>query len=353
MTDYVHNLQEALREAAAREYPALESTHQDAPADVDGRRFRRLGRRELIDRPLKPPRARRRRRTALRTTVLVCAVAAAVFVVANVTSTGTHSAVSPAQAQAILRHVRAALVFPPHAIYEEESASTVTARDGTTHTEGWHEWLSTSPPYNGRIIEMENGKVQWEQAFVNHRLDLYDPTTNTVYLAPGVAKNQTSDTPQSTSALSEVQHLLNQSPSKVKINPNAVLDSKSTIELTFDGGRFSYWISPSTYQPLQSEDRQDSLPDGQSGAGITRYPIVRVLTGSAAAPKLLSLQAQHPGATVDHSSTDYAAAKLRLIGFVPPPRKIVCRGGGRVRRCAPVPGGQTNGTNTKRWISRR
>jgi hypothetical protein len=249
----------------------------------------------------------------LRIVVLACAIAAAVFVVANVASTGNHSAVPQAQAQTILRHVRAALVFPPHAIYEEESVNTVTARDGATHTEGFHEWLPTSPPYNGRIIVSEDGKVQWEQAVVNRRLDLYDPSTNTVYLAPRVAKHQTSDTPQSTSALSEVQYLLNQSPSKVTINPNAVLDRKSAIELTSEDGRFSYWISPRTYQPLQSEDRQDSLPDGQRGVGITRYPIVRVLTGSAASPSLLSLQAQHPGAKVDHSRTDYAAALWRLV----------------------------------------
>jgi hypothetical protein len=312
MTDYIQDLQEALRKAAAREYSALELTHQDASTDARVRRLRRLDGQELVHPRLTPPRVGRRRRTALRTVVLACAVAAAVFVVVNVASTGSNSAVPLAQAKTILRHVRAALVFPPHAIYEEETVGTVTARDGATHTSGWHEWLSTSPPYNGRIIEVANGKVLWEQAFVSRRLDLYDPTTNTVYLAPGVARHQTADTPQSTSALSEVQYLLNQSPSKVKIKPNAVLDGKSAIELTFDGGRFSYWISPRTYQPLQSEDRQDSLPDGHSGVGIDRYPIVRVLTGSAASPSLLSLQVQHPGAKVDHSRADYAAARRRL-----------------------------------------
>jgi hypothetical protein len=264
-----------------------------------------------LDRPPAPRRARRWRRSALRSVVLAGAVAAAVFVVANVASTGNGSAVPPAQAQTILRHVRAALVFPPHAIYEEETIGTVTARDGARFTSGWQEWLSTSPPYDNRIIQIANGKVQWEQAFVNGRLDLYDPMTNTVYLEPGVGPGQSSDTPQSNSALSLVEYLLKQS--NVTINPNAVLDGKTAIELTFDHGRFSYWISPSTYQPLQSEDRQDSLPDGQGGVGIDRYPIVRVLTGSAASPNLLSLQAQHPGATVDHSRSDYEAAKRRLI----------------------------------------
>jgi hypothetical protein len=33
-----------------------------------------------------------------------------------------------------------------------------------------------------------------------------------------------------------------------------------------------------------------------------------VLTGSAASPNLLSLPAQHPHDTIDHSSTDYEAA---------------------------------------------
>ncbi len=292
-----------------------------------------------LDRP-PPRRAPRRRRTALRTAALAAAIAAAVFAVANVASTGNGSGISPAQAQTILRHVRDALAWPPHAIYEEDSVTTNTERGGATHTSGWHEWLSTSPPYDNRSIQFANGKVRWEQAFVNGRLDLYDPTTKTIYLAPKVADNNvvgckrcSSDTPQSNSALSEVQDLLNQP--NVAINPNAVLNGKPAIELTFDRGRFSYWISHGTYQPLQVEDR--FFP------GITRLPIARVLTGSAASPNLLSLQAQHPHATVDHSSTDYAAAKLRLIGFVSPPPKIVCRGGGRVRRCAPVPARQTNG----------
>ena len=151
-----------------------------------------------LDRPPAPRHARRRRRAALRTAVLAGAVAAAVFVVANVASTGNGSAVPAAQAKTILRHVRDALAWPPHAIYEEDAVGTVTARDGARYTTEDHEWLSTSPPYDNRLVRSWNGKVQWEQAFVNGRLDLYDPATNTVYLAPGVAPNQVSDTPQST-----------------------------------------------------------------------------------------------------------------------------------------------------------
>jgi hypothetical protein len=101
------------------------------------------------------------------------------------------------------------------------------------------------------------------------------------------------------------------------VNPKAVIDGAPAIEFTFDGGRFSYWASPRDYHPLQSEDRRDSMPDGRGAVGITRYPIERVLTGPAASPSLLSLQAQHPGAAVDHSSADYQAALSRL-GFPEP-----------------------------------
>lgn len=285
-------------------------TRVQANAGLDTESALRLIMLEL-NRPPAPPRGQRRRRTALRTAMLASAVAAVVLVLANVIPTGNNSAVSPAQAQTILRHVRAALLFPLHAIYEQQEIGTVTARDGATFTSASHEWLSTSPPYNNRLIMIWNGQVQWEQAFVNLRLDLYDPATNTVYLAPGVARNQVSDTPQSTSALSEVQDLLRQ-PRGVTVNPHAALDAAPAIKLTFVGGRFSYWISPTNYQPLQSEDRQDSLPNGQGGVGISRYPIVRVLTGAAASPSLLSLQAQHPHATVDHSRTDYTAALSRM-----------------------------------------
>lgn len=258
-----------------------------------------------LDRPAAHRRARRRRRTALRIVVLAAAVAAAVFVVANVASTGNGSAVPSAQARAILRHVRAALVFPPHAIYEEARIGTVTARDGARFTSEDHEWLSTSFPYDNRLIMSWNGKVQWEQAFINGHLDLYDPRTNTVYLGPGGEARQIADT-----ALAAARDFLNEP--NVTINTNAVLDGKNAIELTFVGGRFSYWISPGTYRPLQSVDRQDSLPDGQGGVGISRYPIERLRTGSAASPSLLSLQAQHPHATVDRSPTDYATALWRM-----------------------------------------
>ena len=111
-----------------------------------------------------------------------------------------------------------------------------------------------------------------------------------------------SDTPQSNSALSEVEYLLN--TPNVRIDTHAVLNGRRAIELTFDRGRFSYWISRNTYQPLQVVDR--FFP------GVTRYPVARVLSGAAASPGLLSLEAQHRSAGVDHSPIAYNAANQRV-----------------------------------------
>jgi hypothetical protein len=264
-----------------------------------------------LDRPLAPGGASRRRRRALRVAVLAGAVVAAGFAVANVASTGNGAAVSPAQARTIIKRARAALVLPPGAILEEDDVTRVTARDGSTFTSEAHQWTSTSPPYDNRAITIQNGKLEWDQAIVNGRLDLYDPATNTVYLAPPSAPQQTPIDPDVNSALGEVRYLLGQS--SVTVNPNASVDGAPAIEFTSDGGRFSYWASPGDYRPLQSEDRQDSLPDGRRGVGITRYPIERVLRGPAASRSLFSLQAQHPSATVDHSSADYQAVLWRLF----------------------------------------
>lgn len=67
-----------------------------------------------VDRPPASRRARRRRRRrpALRIAVLIGAVAAAAFVVANVASTGNGSAVSPAHSRTMIMRARAGLLYP-------------------------------------------------------------------------------------------------------------------------------------------------------------------------------------------------------------------------------------------------
>jgi hypothetical protein len=111
----------------------------------------------------------------------------------------------------MIRDARAALLYPPGAVVEEDTVSTVTASDGTaSNTSEVHQWWTSSPPYDNREIVIQNGKVQWEQTIVNGRLDLYDPATNTVYLAPASSPQAGSDDPNVTSALAGVHYVLGQ-----------------------------------------------------------------------------------------------------------------------------------------------
>ena len=291
------DLLELLRAADPLRLPAAAN---DPHLDADSA-LRRLN---VALEPIRASRPRRRR-SAARAAVVVVAVAAIAFAIFNVASTKTGSGVAPAEARVILRHVRDALRWPAHAIYEEESVTTDTRPNGTRHTVEYHEWLSTRPPYNNRLTVIVNGKVLWEQAFVNGRRDIYDPTTSTIYLAPGVTDKNvvgchqcSSDTPQTNSALSEVADLLNDP--HVSIDRNTTVDGKPAIKLVFDRGRFTYWISARTYLPIQIKD--SFFP------GLTRYPVARLLTGPAASPALLSLQAEHPHATIDHSTAAYHLA---------------------------------------------
>src|SRR5579862_8478494 len=72
-----------------------------------------------LHRPTPPQRIRRRHRPALRLALLAGAAGTTAFVVANVASFGTDSAVPTAQAKMIVR-ARAALVDVPGAILEED-----------------------------------------------------------------------------------------------------------------------------------------------------------------------------------------------------------------------------------------
>ena len=109
------------------------------------------------------------------------------------------------------------------------------------------------------------------------------------------------------------------------MNPNATVSNEPAIEFTFLGGQYSYWASPSDYRPLQFEDRKAVLPDGQSGIALAHYPIDRLLPRRPASPSLVSLDAQHPGATIDESDADFQAFIQRVI----PNIGNVALGGGR------------------------
>ena len=183
--------------------------------------------------------------------------------------------------------------------------TTNTERDGATQTVEYHEWLSTSPPYNNREIVIVNGKVLWEQAFVNGRRDLYDPTTDTIYLAPGVASNDvvgckrcSGDTPQSNSVLSEVQDLLNKPQRDDQARRGA---QRQACDRAHVRPR-SLQLLDLAQQLSTAAGRGPSLPRHHALSDRARAHRTPGLT------QMLSLRAQHPHASIDRSRADYRMA---------------------------------------------
>ncbi len=293
-----------------------------------------------LHRPTPPQCIRRRHHRALRLALLAGAAGTSAFVVANLLSSGTDSVVPTAQAKMMIARARAAMVDPPGAILEEDVVTTVTAADGTTSTLEVHQWISTSPPYDSRQTFIQDGAVQYESWIISGRPDLYDPATNTVYVAPANVLAPGGNLTLTT-ARAEIRYLLNgyacpdcSTHTDVVVNPNATVNGQPAIEFTFLDGQYSYWASPSDYRPLQFEDREAVLPDGQSGVAIAHYPIERLLTGAAGSASLVSLHAQHPGATIDESDADYQAFMQRVI----PNSGNVAPGNGRQPLLRPTSG---------------
>jgi hypothetical protein len=286
-----------------------------------------------LDNPTRPLPKRRRRRGAVRLVLLAVASGTAAFAVANVLPSGTDSAVPTAQAEAMIVRARTALIDPPGAIVEEDSVTTFTAADDTTSTSEVHQWTSTTAPYDTRQVMIEEGNVRYESWVINGRPDLYDPATNTVYVAPAHVLAPGNRNVSTTRA--EIRSLLNGNvcpdgscpDTNITVNPNATVNGKPAIEFTFLNGEYSYWVSPSNYQPLQFEDRNAVSPDGASGVALGRYPIERLLTGAAASQSLVSLDAQHPDATIDKSPCDYWAFVQRVIPNAGPPTGDSCTHG--------------------------
>jgi hypothetical protein len=86
----------------------------------------------------------------------------------------------------------------------------------------------------------------------------------------------------------------------------ATVAGRDTLEIRSRDGHTTYYVEPGTYAPVEIDTR------GTGGGTRLRIDTYEVLPGNAANAALVSLPAQHPSATVDHSPADYAAAQERL-----------------------------------------
>jgi hypothetical protein len=88
---------------------------------------------------------------------------------------------------------------------------------------------------------------------------------------------------------------------------HATIGGRDTLELRSQDGHITYYVDASTYAPVQLDTT------GTDGGTSLRFTTYEVLPADDANQALLSLTAQHPSATVDHSQADYLAAEKRLF----------------------------------------
>jgi hypothetical protein len=88
---------------------------------------------------------------------------------------------------------------------------------------------------------------------------------------------------------------------------HATIGGRDTLELRSKDGHITYYVDATTYAPVQLDTT------GTDGGTSLRFATYEVLPADHGTEALLSLTAQHPSATVDHSQADYLAAEKRLF----------------------------------------
>lgn len=310
------------------------------------------------------------RRWAVRVAPLAAAAAAVVAVTSALPSSGPVT-VPTASAKVILARAAAAVAGSDGAILHADVSATQTWRNG--HSDYWTEqdWQQVSSPYDDRSIEIGSSPTATETAYVNGQMWLYDASTNTIYtnepapaptftLTPGpqpgtytlraghggaavsltVSASQAaalrdgndvlaSDSqgghivvprpttgPQILSSFrSEALALLHSATATV--TRNVTVDGQNALEVASADGTSTYYLDPSTYAPIQMTNTigpgTDMGDPGNDSTVTLKFSGWQYLTGAAADPNVLSLTAQHPGATVDSNAADWNAAASRLF----------------------------------------
>jgi hypothetical protein len=242
----------------------------------------------------------------------------------------------------------------------------------TTATQTWpsakpdhwtvDEWDQLSRPYNARTITTGVWSTPVEMSYVNGNQWLYDPGTNTIYtdmptpaftLKPGprsrtqelIVGTQTAtitnaqaaalrsgadiwaETGDGSSSTLEVTPRPTTGPDNLasfrahalgllhapgtQVMTGATADGQPATKITSADGATTYYVNPTNDTPIELDQSGSPLPAGSTETLV--FSDWQRLTGPAADPGLLDLRAQHPGATVDTSPTDYQAAQNRLF----------------------------------------
>jgi hypothetical protein len=255
----------------------------------DDARFRRELRADLAGRTgqVELPRRRRPRLALRRRPAAVAAAALAIAAAFAVVLVGTRETGGPGvAAAAVIAHARLALAPPPNRILHEKVVSEV--HGGVMAGGGYSEsWQLTSQPYSARWIGTFAGGP--ETANDGTTEYLYDGK-HTIYTRPSSAPLQLSST------LAQLRENLDSG--RAHVVGETTIEGASVYEISLPYGYIGYFDTR-TYRPLFL-DSPTSGPSAASGRKIRmRVVTMEYLHPTPANLRLLSLTAQHPGASVE------------------------------------------------------
>lgn len=301
---------------------------------------------------------RRRRRRLIRATAVLAIVAAGALGLLSALTTGGPS---------VVERAAAALRSSDDTILHYQLNAEQQNGDGTSVSWRSETWQLLGVPYTRRQVQVESDGIRAESVTEGDTNELYDPSDDTIYIATSqelrtanmpkitivsqsrlakiagrkiaagvhasvlyyigngrthpriIATRQGAERLRKEMARQRRQENSGAAPEefrddilamlrsgKAEVTGRVEVDGRDAIRIESLDGKQVYLVDASTYDPI------DWTTTGTNGGVTLRFPVYEDLPMDTESMRLLSLEAQHPGAQIVRGAAGYLAAEKRL-----------------------------------------
>jgi hypothetical protein len=264
----------------------------------------------------RPGRALRlRRRGSLRMVAVSLVAAGIVFGLLGALPDSGPLSLLPGGGSSAVARAAAALTGPDGTIVHVRADVLVTNVDGSTATRPVEIWQQSSPPFDSREVVLRGGGFRPELATVDGVREFYDPQTNTIYTAPSRTPAGEPGKPAEARDGSDLDPFAPDfSVEKLRAllgsgqaheDGRVSVDGRAAIRIVSSASDMTLLVDADTYKPLEWHVAAASM----AGHALSmRFETYEWLPATEANAALVSLSAQHPGATRRTSPIDGAGS---------------------------------------------